>query len=67
MSSGVVDGSVVDRQKGAEILSLLLETVREGSFVRVSTNMIRVDKELESGHTKVDSDTGEGRILPVAP
>lgn len=59
MSSGFVDGSVVDRARGELILSLLLPVVRLGSQIRVSSKKVTVDTSRCEEYPRESAEPGE--------
>lgn len=63
MSKGYVDGSVRDRVRGAAVLSLMLEVVRPGSVVIVSSLKVTVDKSRCAEYTQEDSE--QGQVTPL--
>lgn len=59
MTKGFVDSDVKDKVRGAEILSRLLEVVREGTVVRVGSKTIRFDKTRCRRYTESNGEPGE--------
>lgn len=59
MPTGRVDNSVKDKRRGEKILSLMLEVVPEGSFVRVSSRLVKVDTPDKRMYGVAEGDEGE--------
>ena len=66
MSRGMIDGTVRDVKRAEHILSLLMEIVKPGSIVRVSTNIIRVDKRGCEQYPTGQHRPGEVRNHPIS-
>lgn len=64
MSKGIVDHTVKNKAAGEAILFLLLDVVKPGSFIRVSSKTIRVDKSACSEYPTVKSAQEEVSALP---
>ncbi len=66
MSTGIVDGTVQDRERGEHLLSLLLARAVQGSVIRISSKKVTVDKSRCRKYNT--SETAEGKAEgPVTP
>lgn len=59
MSTGIVDGTVIDKARGELLLSLLLARAVSGSAIRISSKKITVDKSGCRRYTTTEATKGE--------